>query len=168
MAYKYSNYSYGYDKLIVHFLPPDYYIHSCEPYIAFLNYRLFKGGDYMNKLQSGIITASLLISSFALPLAAGAQGTQDNSTLNNQSQPGSTNNTNGGTAGRTQTNSPDNNQGFDWRWLLPLLAIPVIYLLTRRTDDRDEYREQSRYVAGAKGGKARRERDDEDYETDEE
>jgi hypothetical protein len=68
---------------------------------------------------------------------------------------GDTNGQIGGTA--------DDNQGFDWRWLLPLLAIPVLFLLFRKNDDRDEGIDRSgiQGYAGSKGGRSRAE-DDED------
>jgi hypothetical protein len=67
---------------------------------------------------------------------------------------------NTGTTGGTTTQANDN-QGFDWRWLLPLLAVPLVFLLFRRGDDdsRREYRRGD--LAGTKGGERTRIRDDE-------
>jgi len=46
--------------------------------------------------------------------------------------------------------------GFDWRWLLPLLAIPVVLLFLgeKKEDEFTRYYDQP--LAGAKGGKTKR------------
>jgi hypothetical protein len=57
-------------------------------------------------------------------------------------------------AGTTQNTVDNSDNGFDWRWLLPLAAIPILFLLFRGDDSRDtEYREETR-LAGRKGGRS--------------
>src|SRR5688572_27129315 len=50
-----------------------------------------------------------------------------------QSQPGDTQ-----TPGATQSE----NRGFDWRWVLPLVAIPLILPFLMKRDRRDEDRDE--------------------------
>lgn len=63
-------------------------------------------------------------------------------------------NTIGGTANQ--------DDGTNWWWLLPIIAIPVIYMLYRamKDNDRDTYRERD--MMGARGGRAERDEKDED------
>lgn len=79
-------------------------------------------------------------------------------------QDGTTNfETGTGTTGTTD----DTNTGFDWRWLLPLLAVPLLYFAFRRNDDEqrnEEYRDQ-RSILGTKGGRSNRTQDDTKEET---
>jgi hypothetical protein len=65
-----------------------------------------------------------------------------------------TGNTGGQTVGTT-----DDNQGFNWMWLLPLLAIPVVLYMVRKKDNREERTTDRRVhgLAGSKGGRAREE-----------
>ena len=48
----------------------------------------------------------------------------------------------------------DNTTGFDWRWLVPLLAVPVLFFLLKDSSLNDY--PDDRYLSGQKGGKARR------------
>lgn len=92
----------------------------------------------------GVALMLIVISIFVIPIT----NAQTDPTIQDQSQTGTTNNPG------TTTSDDD---GFNWAWLLPLLlAIPVIYYLTRKTDDRNE----SRY-AGVKGGRSIKESSDE-------
>jgi hypothetical protein len=110
----------------------------------------------MNKVQTSILGAGLLISGLlSIPMAVSAQGGE---TLN-QAPQSTTGNGTTGTTGTTTQNNDDS--GFDARWLLPLLAIPILYLLTRKRDNREERRDTNQYAAGAKGGRSRRRNDDE-------
>lgn len=58
-----------------------------------------------------------------------------------------------------QQDSSDNNGGFDWRWLLPLLAIPIIFFIYRsnREDNRRDFRDEE--YSGVKGGKSNKDED---------
>lgn len=106
-------------------------------------------------LLTTILFLSLLVGSlFTVTSLAFAQGIQDGTT-NQVPANGTT-----GQTGGTTTN--EDRGGFDWRWLLPLLAIPIILMFMNndKRDDRSEYR--SRGYAGSKGGESRREREDEE------
>ena len=101
-----------------------------------------------------LLAISLLVLTFVGgPSLASAQGMQDGTY--NQAPAGD--NTSG------QAGATDDRGGFDWRWLLPLLAVPLLFMLKRdkKSDDRSHYRDQG--FAGTKGGSTRRDNDrDED------
>ena len=59
------------------------------------------------------------------------------------------------------TNTTNTDNGFDWRWLLPLLAIPVLFLFLGENKEDENTRYYDQGVAGAKGGKSRKEKDNE-------
>jgi hypothetical protein len=69
-----------------------------------------------------------------------------------------------GTTGTTGTTTNED-RGFNWLWLLPLLAIPLFFMFKRDddADDRSAYRDRG--YAGMKGGRSRR---DEQVDRDEE
>jgi hypothetical protein len=48
--------------------------------------------------------------------------------------------------------------GFDFRWLLPLLAIPVLFLFVRDSNEDDRYYDQP--YAGVKGGKSNKKKEE--------
>jgi hypothetical protein len=101
----------------------------------------------MNKIYTSILAVTLMLSSvLAVPMAANAT----DGTYNQAPQGGTTSN---GTGGTTNPQNNDNG-GFDWRWLLPLIAIPLIYLMTRKRDNNEINRDNRQYPAGAKGGRA--------------
>lgn len=50
--------------------------------------------------------------------------------------------------------STNTDGGFDWRWLLPLLAIPVLYFVFRDKNLNDYPKEER--IAGYKGGRSER------------
>ncbi len=59
---------------------------------------------------------------------------------------------------KTATNSNLDSSSFDWRWLLPLLAIPIIFYIWQvaYSEDQDdqEIKTHPQALAGIKGGKA--------------
>lgn len=74
-------------------------------------------------------------------------------------------------AQQVDTNPPANDTvgqgtdtGFDWRWLIPLLAVPVLFYAFKDRSEEDYYRD--RYLQGVKGGQTHRESEfgDEDDE----
>lgn len=92
------------------------------------------------KLRQIILTVALAL--FILTLSPAMVGAQNPEGMMMQdpiyNQPGIT--------GTTGTATEDN-RGFDWRWLLPLIAVPFIlpFLLKRDNDDtRSEYRRSGR------------------------
>jgi hypothetical protein len=58
----------------------------------------------------------------------------------------------------------DDRGGLDWRWLLPLLAIPLLFFLWQGMRGDEERREYRDYPVGAKGGKTQRRADDDTEE----
>jgi hypothetical protein len=95
-------------------------------------------------LMSIMLSISLLF--VAVPVHA--QNNQTPNTYNNGSG------SNGSTDGSTGTTN--DNSGFDWRWLLPLLAIPILFIaFSGSNDDTTTYRETNRYT-GVKGGRTSR------------
>lgn len=96
-----------------------------------------------------------------IPAVSHAQVSQDQggSTYSN---PGSTNT--GGNTGMTSTANQTNDTGFNLWWLLPLIALPLLFLAFRqgtRNEETRTYSSQST-MAGAKGGRSKSE--DDDYE----
>lgn len=87
------------------------------------------------------------------PILVSAQQSVQDSTYNQVPASGNSSQTNGTTEDRG---------GIDWRWFLPLLAVPFFFLLKRdnKEEDRSNYRDQ-RY-AGAKGGERKRNREEDD------
>lgn len=104
-----------------------------------------------------LFAVSILMLLFVISPSAYAQEGAQDSTLN---QTRGTTNTTGQVSGAT-----DDRGGFNWMWLLPLLALPLLLLFTRgsKNEDRDQYRDQS--LAGSKGGRTNggRDQDDESY-----
>jgi hypothetical protein len=117
-----------------------------------------RGVKYMAKQFFVVLflTLSLVLSGVVQLSAVSAQGAQDvpyNQTPVNNGQ---------GQTGGTGTTTNDET-GFDWRWLLPLLAIPVIFMFGNRSrdDGRSQYRDE-RY-AGTKGGSSKKEQYDDEF-----
>lgn len=94
-----------------------------------------------------VVIFSLIMTFFLSATFAFAQGVNDGAY---DASPGNTNNNTkvGGTT--------DDTGGFDWRWLLPLLAIPVVLLFLgeKKEDEYTRYYDQP--LAGAKGGRTKR------------
>jgi hypothetical protein len=106
-----------------------------------------------------IATGALVLGLLANPLTVGAQNAQDipgNNQVPNVQNPGVVNDTNEGNS-------------FDWRWLLPLLAIPlVLAFILRDEDDTVERTHTGRYATvGTKGGKAKKTRTETTEEVEE-
>lgn len=106
-------------------------------------------------MKTVIIATFFAITLFLTGLLSAVHAQQ--STGNDRYNTSSTGNTSGGTTDTSGTTS----NGIDWRWLLPILAIPVIFFLFKsdNEDKRPDYRDQG--IMGAKGGKTRRELDEE-------
>lgn len=51
------------------------------------------------------------------------------------------------------TVTTDNENRFDWRWLLPLLAVPIVYFAWKSRDQGDYTTYNDQYAVGVKGGK---------------
>jgi hypothetical protein len=103
-------------------------------------------------LVSLTVAIALLVGVFVAPVSA-QNNLPDDSSIQNQ------------TPGTTTTTE---DRGFDLWWLLPLLAIPLFFVLFRedKSDDREYYRDRG--FAGTKGGEAQRRRDrDEDVDDEE-
>ena len=103
----------------------------------------------MSKLiSSAIVTMALVLSILALP---GITYAQNSMQFENGNGPG---------PGITQDSSDSR---FDWRWLLPLAAVPLLFLLFRNNEDTDDgYRERTTTtIAGRKGGRSDQYRDEE-------
>jgi hypothetical protein len=131
-------------------------LRNYEEYHIVFHYTLYlmEGGESMKRNAAALATSlALLASSFGGPVFA--QSSLDTGTGNDVPV------VNDGQTGTTQ------DRGFDWWWLLPLLAIPLFFVFRseNRYDDRAPYRDQG--LAGTKGGEARRRRlDDEEDETE--
>lgn len=100
----------------------------------------------MYKTLSAVLIAAVILIHGAYP--ARAQQTMPGDTVNQQPM------TDTGAGTTTATD----NRTLDWLWLLPLLAIPLLFLLMRdrRSDSYDEYEYQDQgSLAGVKGGRAR-------------
>ena len=106
-----------------------------------------------NALASSLLVLSLL----AYPAGASAQAMQDGS------GPQSPN------AGVTTTDNTSEDRGLNWLWLLPLLAVPLLFLVRRDEEEEDRgfrYGDSGQF-AGMKGGRARRDREvDEEEDND--
>ena len=90
-----------------------------------------------------LLAITLLLTAFVMaPSSTFAQeGVQDGSF--NQAPTGNT------------TNTTDDEQGFDWRWLLPLLlAVPLLFMFRRNDDKKDRSQYQDQSMAGSKGGES--------------
>ncbi len=85
------------------------------------------------------------------------------------------NNVNGGTdntiynpdTGATtgQTGGTTTGSSFDWRWLLPILALPVLYIAYKAMTNNDRERSNPQ-LAGEKGGEAKKYRESQDLDED--
>jgi hypothetical protein len=116
-----------------------------------------KGGEKMNKIKMLILSMVLLVA-FAVVPTSFAQSSQNTGTGYTNSD-SSVNNP--GTGTTTTTTQDQNDRGFNPLWLLPLLAIPLYFILRNTNKDDNDNRYESRApMAGAKGGRARRNRDE--------
>jgi hypothetical protein len=102
---------------------------------------------------TAIVTAGMW-----LPVQVLAQQYTQDGSVNGSNDVDNQGGSNGVTGDTTTTTT--NSGGFDWRWLLPLVAIPIILLLvySGRGDDARHYRDDK--FMTAKGGKQTIERDD--------
>lgn len=91
-----------------------------------------------NKFYSPVVGTILGLAVLVAPVAAQETNLNNPGIQNNQSQPGTNN-----------TNQTEENQGFDWRWLLPLALIPIIlpFLLKRDRREEDSARDTRSQVA---------------------
>lgn len=80
---------------------------------------------------------------------AKAQSAQDSTVIDN-----------GNITEESTIGATDQNERVDWRWALPLLGIPLLFLLARRSGDNEINTFNDRRFAGSKGGEARRRRDE--------
>jgi hypothetical protein len=104
-----------------------------------------------------IVLLAIILSIASLPVLVFAQAAQNGGTYLNGQTPDTFNGTQRGISSIDK--NVDYVGSFDWRWLVPLLAIPVVFLLWRTVADGEKYgyRNPSYYqYAGVKGGKARR------------
>lgn len=109
----------------------------------------------MHKSLAAVFIAFALFLGAAVFSISYAQEAVNDGTFN--SAPGTTNDTQTGT-------TTEDTGGFDWRWLLPLLAIPVVLLFLNDKREDETTRYYDRPMAGAKGGRSKRERNEEDDE----
>lgn len=108
-----------------------------------------------------VATALLAGALLASPVTAFAQGAQDG-TLNEPGAPRDVNSSpNNGSAVGGTTDTAD--RALSWLWLLPLLAIPVLYFMVRGSEEREGYR-QAGPLVGAKGGQTERRNEEEKEE----
>jgi len=109
-----------------------------------------------NNFNALIVSVLLMMGmTFMMPSFTSAQQNVPPNGNFNQA-PGGTDTT-GGQPGAVTTDD-----GISWLWLLPLLALPLIYLWMRgkRERETDTYRDQG--FAGTKGGRSKRRQEDED------
>jgi hypothetical protein len=116
----------------------------------------------MKSITATVVALILFLSLAITPALTRAQGTGGTDSYMNS---GSTNGTNGstgtnGTTGVTDNTGTTKDNGFNPMWLLPLLAIPVIYYLYKSSNDNSRDTGYDRgSIAGAKGGKSERRND---------
>jgi len=99
----------------------------------------------MHKL---LITVLSFVMLFGTVLVAPSVSAQNNTEYN--TAPGTTTDDTG-----TLNSTDTQNDGFNWWWLLPLIAIPLVLLARRGSSDKAE-RQDSGQFAGAKGGRQER------------
>ena len=118
-----------------------------------------KGGEYIMKhlVVSLIVVVAVALGGFTSAYAQNMDNGTGTGGLQNQT-PG-TGTTNDTTVGGTTTN--DTESGPNLWWLLPLLALPVLFFLFKgdNEENRRDYRDTG--FAGAKGGRSRRDREEE-------
>jgi hypothetical protein len=98
-----------------------------------------------NKLSTLSLTG-LLAANLLFPVTTLAQVNQDTPTIQNQS--GDTGTT--GTTNTTGTPTNTEDEGFNPMWLLPLLLVPLAFMLWPK--EKRDHRDENRGYAGAKGG----------------
>jgi len=104
-----------------------------------------------------VLSVTLVIAGFSVVSVAFAQS----NTYNNAPAQGNT--ANGQVNG---TNTTNTGTGFDWRWLLPLLAIPVLFLFLGENKAGENTRYYDQGVAGTKGGQAKKKKVDDKERSD--
>lgn len=119
----------------------------------------------MNKIISIAMSVALTAVIVFLPVKSHAQATQDQggSTYSN---PNSTTNGGNNSPGTTTDSTQTNDNGFNLWWLLPLIALPLLYLAFRQGNRDDETRtyDTRSSMAGVKGGSSRSNDDRDDEE----
>ncbi|CAN5199342.1 hypothetical protein BH11PAT1_BH11PAT1_2060 [soil metagenome] len=111
-------------------------------------------------MKKTLISAALFIAISFFPVVSFAQNTQSQRTYSN---PGSTDmgTRSDGTGNTTNTTS---DSGFNPLWLLPLLAIPVLFIAMKSGSYDNERHYDQQGFTGAKGGRSRLTRDSVDEE----
>src|SRR5690348_12971073 len=112
----------------------------------------------MKKILSVDILGSTVLSLAVFTPVFAKQWSQNGT---NYSVPPAQNST-GQTNGTNTTTQGTQDDGISPWWLLPLLAIPVLYFHRRDNKDEDDRRYYDQGMSGAKGGKSRRDRNEDE------
>jgi 1,4-dihydroxy-2-naphthoate octaprenyltransferase len=101
----------------------------------------------MHKLLIAILSFAMLLGTVLVVPSVSAQ----NNMSDYNTAPGTTTDDTG-----TLNSTDTQDDGFNWWWLLPLLAIPLILMARRGSNDRKESQDRGQF-AGVKGGRQERE-----------